>query len=63
MFLGVGGGLDVGRRNSDALVAALQSAGLRLNAQELGGTTGRSLELDLGTGRLSVRTIHRTSII
>jgi chemotaxis protein CheD len=63
MFLGAGGGLDVGRRNGEALVAALQLAGLRLFAQDLGGTTGRSLELDLSTGRLSVRTIHQTSII
>ena len=63
MFLGVSGSLAVGRRNVDAIDEALRTAGLRLSGQDLGGATGRSIELDLRTGRLSVRTIRGISTI
>lgn len=63
MFLGVSGSLEVGRRNATALSDALADAGLRLTAHELGGSVGRSIELNLTTGDLSVRTIHGTSTL
>ena len=63
MFVGVSGSLEVGRRNVAALDEALERAGLTLVAKDLGGALGRSVELDIGTGRLSVRTIHGTSIL
>jgi chemotaxis protein CheD len=63
MFVGVSGSLEVGRRNVAALWQALEIAGLRLTAQDLGGALGRSIELELQTGRLSVRTIHGTSVL
>jgi chemotaxis protein CheD len=63
MFPSVSGSLEVGRRNVSALGHALRAAGLRLTAHDLGGAIGRSLELDLGTGRLAIRTIHGTSIL
>ncbi len=63
MFVGVSGSLEVGRRNVAALDQALAAVGLRLTARDLGGAIGRSIELDLKTGRLSVRTIHDTSIL
>jgi chemotaxis protein CheD len=63
MFLGVSGSLAVGRRNVDAVDTALRAAGLSLTAQDLGGATGRSIELDLRTGRLSVRTIRGTATL
>ncbi len=63
MFIGVSGSLEVGRRNVSALDEALAAAGLRLTAHDLGGATGRSIELDLRTGQLSIRTIHGTSIL
>lgn len=63
MFLGVSGSLEVGRRNVSALDQALVAAGLRLTAHDLGGAIGRSLDLDLKTGQLSIRTIHGTSIL
>jgi chemotaxis protein CheD len=63
MFVGVSGSLEVGRRNIAALIDALTAVGLRLVAQDLGGASGRSIEFDLSTGRLSVRTMTRSSIL
>lgn len=63
MFLGVSGSLAVGKRNVCALDEAMAAAGLRLVARDLGGSVGRSVELDLATGNLSVRTINGTSIL
>lgn len=63
MFLGVSASLEVGRRNVAALAEALAAAGLRLSARDVGGSVGRSIELDLITGQLSVRTVHGTSIL
>jgi chemotaxis protein CheD len=63
MFIGVSGSLEVGKRNVAALGEALAAAGQRLLASDVGGSIGRSIELDLGTGLLSIRTIHGTSIL
>jgi chemotaxis protein CheD len=63
MFAGVSGSLEVGRRNVSAVREALACAGLRLTAEDLGGAVGRSIELDLSTGQLSIRTIHGTSVL
>jgi chemotaxis protein CheD len=63
MFLGVSGSLEVGRRNIAALDETLAAAGVALTGRDLGGTIGRSIELDLKTGHLAVRTIHGTSIL
>jgi chemotaxis protein CheD len=50
-------GLEIGRRNADAVLAALDAAGLRLHASELGGKSGRTVQLSVGTGRLLVKSI------
>jgi chemotaxis protein CheD len=63
MFIGMSGNLEVGRRNIDALDRAMAAAGLRLTAHDLGGSIGRSMSLDLKSGRLSIRTIHGTSLL
>jgi chemotaxis protein CheD len=63
MFAGVSGSLEVGRRNVSAVREALADASLRLAAEDLGGSVGRSIELDLASGQLSIRTIHGTSIL
>jgi chemotaxis protein CheD len=52
-----GDSLEIGRRNADALVAALQAAGLRLAASDLGGRVGRTVQLDVGSGRVTVRSV------
>jgi chemotaxis protein CheD len=55
---GSGGGmLNIGSRNAIAVRAALQSAGLRLRAAQTGGTLGRTLELHVATGLVTVRSV------
>jgi chemotaxis protein CheD len=56
----LGSGLEIGRRNAEAIVTALGSAGLRLVAQDLGGRAGRTVQLELGTGRLLVKSVSTT---
>jgi chemotaxis protein CheD len=59
MFAGGGGGgqLNIGVRNAVAVRTALTAAGLRLRAADTGGTLGRTLEVEVGTGRVTVRTV------
>jgi chemotaxis protein CheD len=58
---GSGGGvLNIGQRNAVAVRAALESAGLRLRAAQTGGSSGRTLEVIVATGAISVRTVGGT---
>jgi chemotaxis protein CheD len=57
--VGGGGKLDIGARNSDAVRAALHEHGIRLAAEDVGGTYGRTVQLFIGTGRLLVSTVGR----
>lgn len=50
-------GLEIGRRNGEAIAAGLERAGLRVTAQDLGGRAGRTVQLHVGTGRLLVRSV------
>ena len=51
-MLTVGGGLAIGgNRNSEALKAALAQRGLELTASALGGTVGRSVQLEVADGQ------------
>lgn len=52
-----GGGLDIGQRNTEALQHALNRRRLRLAAADLGGSVGRTVQLETRTGRLLVRSI------
>jgi chemotaxis protein CheD len=51
--------LDIGARNIEAVRVALAGEGLRLTAEDTGGTYGRTLQLFLETGRLLVSTVGR----
>lgn len=51
--------LDIGARNDEAVRAALHRHGIRLVADDVGGTYGRTLQLYIGTGRLLVSTVGR----
>lgn len=51
------GGLEIGRRNADAVIAGLDAQGLRLRAKDLGGSAGRTVQLEVGTGRLLVKSV------
>ena len=63
MFGGMRGSLEIGRRNIVALETALAAAGFQLTAQDLGGAVGRTIVIDLTSGRFSVRTVHGTSTL
>jgi chemotaxis protein CheD len=57
--VGTGSKLDIGARNCEAVRASLEEHGLRLTADDTGGTYGRTLQLFVGTGRLLVSTVGR----
>jgi chemotaxis protein CheD len=61
MFRNVGRNMrDIGLENSEAVKKALTQIHIRLIAEDVGGSLGRTVELDLDTGRLSVKSIHGT---
>ncbi len=51
------GMLNIGSRNAIAVRAALQAAGLRLKSAQTGGNFGRTLEMRIGSGVVTVRTV------
>jgi len=53
-----GAGRDIGARNILAARRALDSFGVHLIAQDVGGTTGRTVEFTVETGSLLVRTLR-----
>jgi chemotaxis protein CheD len=55
--------LEIGRRNAEALTAAMATRGLRLAASEFGGTSGRTVQLEVPTGRLHIRSVTRTAVL
>lgn len=57
--VGAGSRLDIGARNIEAVREALRRHDLRLAAEDVGGTWGRTLSLNVGTGRLVVSTAGR----
>lgn len=61
-MLSIGSGtLEIGRRNGEALNAALAGSGLRLAASALGGTSGRTVQLQVASGRLLVKSLSTFS--
>lgn len=57
------GGLEIGRRNGEAISAGLSAAGLALRASALGGTAGRTVQLEVGTGRLLIKSVSAISVL
>ena len=49
--------LAIGRRNAEAVRAAVQRIGLRLTAEDVGGSTGRTVVLEAATGLVQVRMV------
>ncbi len=47
--------LNIGRRNDEATRAALKRAGIAIRAADTGGSTGRTVRVDVETGRISVK--------
>ena len=52
------GGAQMGARNVVAARAALEKAGIALVGAETGGASGRSVTLDVATGRFSIRSVR-----
>ena len=57
------GGLEIGRRNAEAVVSGLAAVGLTLLARDLGGTSGRTVQLEVGTGRLLVKSVSKVTVL
>lgn len=53
------GGINMGERNVLATRRALEVAGIRVVAEDTGGDYGRSVYLDVQTGRVLVRSLRR----
>ena len=60
-MLAVGGGLAIGKRNQEALAEALSSRGIALAAASFGGNAGRTVQLGVADGRLTVRSLSATT--
>jgi chemotaxis protein CheD len=56
-MLAVGGGLNVGKRNAEAIQASLTARSLKLAATALGGNCGRTVQLDVTNGRFLIRSL------
>jgi chemotaxis protein CheD len=57
------GALEIGRRNAEAVVTAMAARGLRLAAADFGGTSGRTVQLEVPNGRLHVRSVSRSAVL
>lgn len=57
------GFFNIGRRNQDALRELLREAGLRIAAEEVGGTINRTMSLRLMTGEVRLKVSGRTDEI
>ena len=49
---------DIGLENSEAVKKALRQNHIRLVSEDVGGSLGRTVELDMDTGRLSVKNVR-----
>jgi chemotaxis protein CheD len=48
--------LQIGKRNADVVKEALKKEGIRLIAEDTGGSSGRTITFDVHTGKLHVKT-------
>lgn len=57
------GGINMGERNAAAARQALERAGIRLDAQDVGGDHGRSVYFRLADGRVTVRSLKKGELV
>jgi chemotaxis protein CheD len=55
-------GLDIGRRNEEATLAALRKAGIAVRAAATGGDKGRTVRVHVATGRVTVKEPGTTEV-
>lgn len=48
---------SIGSRNAEAVKLELKKHGIRIVAEDTGGKSGRTIEMDLETGKLRIKTI------
>lgn len=58
-FMGTDDRMRIGERNTEAVKLALKKEGLRISGEDTGGNYGRSMELNLETGKVSIKTIDK----
>ena len=51
-------GGDIGTRNAEAVIRALEEQGIPLLAADVGGREGRTVEFSIDTGEFSVKTVR-----
>jgi chemotaxis protein CheD len=56
MFSFGGSGLEIGRRNEEATLAALEAERIPVVGSFTGGSAGRTVRVEVGAGRVSVKT-------
>ena len=49
--------LNIGERNADAVREALKAAGMRVRAADVGGNAGRSMQVAVTGGSVTVRAV------
>ncbi len=49
--------LAIGKRNAASVKEALKAEGVRLVAEDIGGNVGRTVSIEVGTGRITVRPV------
>lgn len=54
--------LSIGKRNSEAVAEQLKRHGLRLDASDVGGTHGRTLEMDLTSLACTVKVVGKQRV-
>lgn len=55
--------LQIGKRNTEVVKEALKNEGIRLVAEDTGGSSGRTITLDIQTGNLSVKNKNEVKTI
>jgi chemotaxis protein CheD len=55
--------VSIGPQNITAVEAVCEKIGLRVAAKSVGGTAGKSVTLDLDTGKVEVRTLSESRIL
>jgi len=51
-------GGDIGRRNVEAVIRALEEQGIPLLCSDVGGREGRTVEFSIDTGEMTVKTVR-----
>jgi len=56
-FINTDSALNVGQKNIDMARAIMKNLNLKIIVEEVGGTFGRTIELDTETGKVLVKTV------